>query len=345
MSEKDKKYNSDNDKNVCAKENTRPEFRPINLGEEAGMPRFAPIDFSGLSLPDFENMDPARFGFARSEDVDMARVSKQLAGLMGRTPADNGLSYEDIAYGYDPQMFEDMNRREKAYKEGLDSFMKNPLSQGLSDRRLAGISLGLIGGEQMGYYRDSLATGAEPEEIKEELESYYDITDSSSATEALGWLADYGHREYFEAIKDLFDGTEDEVDFSLLSEEEADTAKMFIDNLKSALPTLADEGFVKEETDLQNADITAWDMARLVNAARLCFDMGYISENESWDYINFAKTQCENIYSDWAGFAAGYVIGRAMAEGAGEALPGTVYMAAELLADKNSPWNKLDFNA
>ena len=66
-----------------------------------------------------------------------------------------------------------------------EQYRKNPVPQNLSPERFAAINIGAINAEQTEYFCDSLTTGADVDEIKENLSDYYDISDRDSALETL----------------------------------------------------------------------------------------------------------------------------------------------------------------
>lgn len=201
---------------------------------------------------------------------------------------------------------------------------------------MAAINIGAINAEQIGYYCDSLTTGSDVEDIKENLEDYYDITNRESALETLKWLYNEGHSVYFDKIKEAV--SEENAQFycdNLESEETACIEEYFF-NLEDAVDDLIEE-------DLRRCSVVAWDMGRLVLVARCCFDAGYIFEEAAWRYINNARRTSKEHYNSWEEFARGYVIGRAMWSGSGITLNGIISIAQGLLEDEESPWKQIMF--
>lgn len=66
-----------------------------------------------------------------------------------------------------------------------EEYRKNPVPQNLTPEQFAAISIGAINAEQTEYFCDSLPTGSDVGEIKDNLSSYYDISDRTSALETL----------------------------------------------------------------------------------------------------------------------------------------------------------------
>lgn len=223
-------------------------------------------------------------------------------------------------------------------------YRENPERQDLSDERFAAICVGAINSEQTCYYCDSLATGEKINEIKDNLKKYYDITDHDSAADTLDWLYKRGHRIYFDAIRQVYSGMGEGIDYgNLTAEEQANFMEYFM-NLQASLPYLAEGGYFSEVFEIANISIAAWDMGRLVMVARSCYDCGYISAEEAWEYIENALKLSRGVYADWNEFAKGYIYGRAMWSGATAALAGIMAIAEGLISEENSPWRRVSLN-
>ena len=142
-------------------------------------------------------------------------------------------------------------------------YRENPKPENLSQERLAALSVGAINSEQTCYYCDSLTTGEEVCEIKGNLENFYDITDHDSAIETLDWLFERGHRVYFDAIKAIYAGRGEGIDYSRFTEEDQANLMEYFMNMQGVLPLLMQEGYFSGNIfDLANVSIVAWDMGR-----------------------------------------------------------------------------------
>ncbi len=221
-------------------------------------------------------------------------------------------------------------------------YRENPTPENLSNERLAALNVGAINSEQTCYYCDSLTTGEQESEIKENLGNFYDITDHESAIETLNWLYERGHRVFFDTMKQLYSGTGEGIDYSMLDEDEQMSFMEYFMNLQSALPVLAENRYFSDVSEIAKISITAWDMGRLVMVTRSCYDCGYINEEEAWAYIENAHKACKEEYPDWNEFAKGYIFGRAMWSGNSEYLSGIMSIAEGLLSDEESPWKKAE---
>ena len=113
--------------------------------------------------------------------------------------------------------------------------------------------------------------------------------------------------------------------------------------MQESIDELVQEKFLKQQADLAQCSILAWDMGRLVLVTRCCFDAGYISDEEAWRYILNARQTSKEQYTSWDDFASGYVIGRAMWSGNNISLTGIISITQGLLADDESPWKQVAF--
>lgn len=220
-------------------------------------------------------------------------------------------------------------------------YRENPNPENLSQERLAALNVGAINSEQTCYYCDSLTTGEQIKEIKENLENFYGIADHDSAVETLDWLYQRGHRVFFDAAKQVYAGAAEGIDYSSLTEEEQENFMEYFMNLQSSLQYLSEGNYFSDVSQIADMSIIAWDMGRLVMVTRSCYDCGYISEEEAWQYIENAHKACKEAYADWNEFTKGYVFGRAMWSGANMSLTGIMSIAEGLLADEKSPWKKV----
>lgn len=227
-----------------------------------------------------------------------------------------------------------------------DEYRKNPIPQNLTSEQFAAINIGAINAEQTEYFCDSLPTGSDVDEIRDNLSNYYDISDRVSALETLDWLYTNGHRVYFDAIKDMMSGRDTQINAACLDMEDAEVVsriREYCSNLQEAVDELVQEKFLKQQADLAQYSILAWDMGRLVLVTRCCFDAGYISEEEAWHYIFNARQASKKQYATWNEFAGGYIIGRAMWSGNNMSLTGIISITQGLLQDEESPWKQAAF--
>lgn len=120
-------------------------------------------------------------------------------------------------------------------------YQKNPLGKKLSPLQQSVLNIGAVNAEQTMFYCDSLETGSEKEEIRNNLAAYYDIIDEESALHTLEWLLERGHRVYFDVIKLFSAGISPSItDEILTSDEQLDTPR-YMKNIKEMIESLTEK--------------------------------------------------------------------------------------------------------
>ena len=113
------------------------------------------------------------------------------------------------------------------------------------------------------------------------------------------------------------------------------------DDLRQTFDELQKRGIVGSQKDLEGIDTLAWDMGRMVNVARWCCELGYITMERAWECIFHAEKESAARYADWTAFGKSYVVGRAMWGGPGMQLTNTIDIVEKLHKDEESPWKQL----
>lgn len=219
-------------------------------------------------------------------------------------------------------------------------YRSNSKSSPLTPNDFVALNIGAINAEQTSSYCDSLETGVDVQDTKNNLAGYYQIYNHESAIETLTWLRDRGHRVYFDAISGFCANKDAAINDSILTDEEKQRTVDYAANIRDTTATLTKEGFLNRIEELDQQSILGWDMGRLVLVTRCCYDASYITKEEAWEFINYAYDECKNVYDTWNDLAKGYMIGRAMAFGEGLMLGGLIRITQGLLADEQSPWKK-----
>ncbi|RHH14344.1 DUF5106 domain-containing protein [Bacteroides fragilis] len=90
--------------------------------------------------------------------------------------------------------------------------------------------------------------------------------------------------------------------------------------------------------------IIGWDMAELVLLVRMTYDLGYLSEEEAWLYIEDAYKLIREEYYNWQEFAMSLVIGFACNHSNFREFSDFLRIVENAFQDENSPWLHHDFN-
>lgn len=183
----------------------------------------------------------------------------------------------------------------------------------LTGERLKKVAVSALYGMQQSASLDTLSTGLGKYKKKTILEDWWGITQSDYAVETLERLV-----YYIKTTEQLFAEQSPEVvsqvllNDKLMTQDIATMEELRKNSVWKHYVNVLKKGHVitSEEEVLKYTPL-AWDMGRLVFMSRLCFDAGYISEEDAWTYID---TACERLrfFDSWSSFTTSYLIGRTM---------------------------------
>lgn len=215
------------------------------------------------------------------------------------------------------------------------------------------IAIGALYSEQQIAYINSLTTGLGKSDIRKLLSEWWGIDTPAEAKESLDYLQNKGFRFYFDAVLNAYQvtdkGDQKEILINAFDENDEkykeDVQKAYdqLSCLKGTWKSLTENGIVSSIGELVRYNNVGWDCGRLVFLSRLCFDAGYISEGEAWEYIDKAYDLAISKFDTWEDFSKSYIIGRGMWGGPNCANEGIMTIAEELLTDERSPWAQLSF--
>ncbi len=242
-------------------------------------------------------------------------------------------------------------------------------TRALTNEELFGISLSLIIAEQNGAYVDSLDVGKTDFPQKQMMQRNWNIYHSGDALEFLERRIEEGHRELFNRLLDIyieqdcvdavqidFSGTEFETrdyDEEDDDEDEAEGDEYeyldwqyvvgHLENLDAVYELDDANAWIGDMADDLKIGTDAWDFGRMVFVARVCYSLGYLTEEQAWMYINRIVELAKKKFDNWESYATSYLIGRAMWSGNDGEWETVAGFAADALDAKDSPWPKLNW--
>lgn len=167
---------------------------------------------------------------------------------------------------------------------------------------------------------ETLAITAGPEEIAYALENGWGIESREEGLEMLASLMKGRHatsfKETHEAAKA---GRFDEMD-----EEDVEDYNLSVEGITEAL------SLPKNMVD-NCATLLAWDLERVGYLARLFVKIGYVSEEEAWDWMQKAAAETKKTFNSWEEYIVSLLIGRGFAMGVA---PEPYMVALDLLTDR-----------
>ncbi len=218
----------------------------------------------------------------------------------------------------------------------------------LSEEKQRKLLLSGVFSSQKGAYMNVVNTGMNRGERERMFGQGWNITDKSSAIDTLEYLKHAGTRRFFpfvvEALK-LKNKKEIQQYITESFEDEEDMQDCW-EQVKFAFESI--EGLmkvqiVKDEADFVRIGPDAWDAGRLVFMARLCFEAGYITEEELWQYVDAADKIAHQTLTSWEDFGKSYILGRCLWCGLAYYFDVMVDHAKSMYANPKSPWQHISF--
>jgi hypothetical protein len=209
------------------------------------------------------------------------------------------------------------------------------------------ILAGAIYASQQGAYLNTLKANIDDGRLHTILKDWWSIYGRDEATETLDYLRDKAYSYYFPTVWKAFQAGSDEERKSIITEnmtsqEDAEKAYEQTHNLLESVDCLKKLNIIQHADDIEKYGVMGWDVGRLVFIARICFDAGYISEEEAWTYIDVAYAQAQRTFNSWEELSKSYQIGRFIWRGK-DADDGMHNIANDLVNSPKSPWQQVEW--
>lgn len=230
-------------------------------------------------------------------------------------------------------------------------YLRNCRETCLSGKEKA-LFLGVIYAEQIHCYVNSLTTGLKKRKLDEILYKHWEVTDRETALCKLDWLLTSGDRmRYVDIYPFILQKDGDfkyaeylELKNHSLDNHELDVRMCMIYNLSVITKEMSTHIVFSFRPENMKRGVAAWDAARLVVLARMCFDKGYITEQQAWTFVSDAYDLAYVNYNDWKEVAIGYVIGHSMCDWSdSDSLDRIINLAEDAISNKESPWLNINF--
>lgn len=226
------------------------------------------------------------------------------------------------------------------------SFTANPdQSMPLTSEQQKLISAGLIIAEQNMFYCDTLLTGGNKKQQKDQLNNSWGI---SSQQSALMRLAEFGsiHKLYDAAI-DVYLTVEKAQYQPYIENNFPEQIQLeildYLQQLDAISPLL-----IKKQLAINEDEVTAilrrgsiaWDLGRIVYLARSCLTVGYFNTEQAWQIISSIQIEFEKNFTDWKSYGQSYMLGRSLWSYEDAAIDGLFDIYLQAVSSANSPWLK-----
>ena len=151
---------------------------------------------------------------------------------------------------------------------------------------------------------ETLVITTDAEDVLSALENGWGTESREDGLEMLASLMEGRHAKKFKKTHEaLKAGNFDEVD-----EDDADDYALSVEGITAALSI--------PQNLVDNCEtLIAWDLERVGYLARLFVKVGYISEDEAWDWIKKAAAETKMYFKSWEEYIVSILIGRGLAMG------------------------------
>lgn len=199
-----------------------------------------------------------------------------------------------------------------------------------------------------GNFLNTLKTGNTSSTAKTILKRDWGIETRQDAIETIEWLQESGHSLYFEIIQDVIaanPGTShvkalEVMQVKLQAAGHDRNLLEYYQNLQTGLNKLGEDGVIQ---GLYTNHILSWDLGRVINLCRWCYDVKLFNEAEAWQYIVPAAKRLQQSYTSWQDLSTGYLLGRVMWGGIRADYTLMIPWHKTLLNHPQSPWVTLSW--
>ncbi len=197
-------------------------------------------------------------------------------------------------------------------------------------------------------YLNTIKTGLEKEEREDGLEKDWNICTHDAAVDALNGLKVACTKDYSPNIGEAFKLKEQKAIEKYLREtfvnpNDAKACAKQIERAFKHIGNLVKEGIVRDEAEFSRIGGVAFEATRLVAIARMCAESKYISEQEMWEYVDFADEQAHKSLTSWEDYGKSYVIGDCLWGADSYGLGQSSKIIRKLINDPKSPWKLFPF--
>lgn len=197
-------------------------------------------------------------------------------------------------------------------------------------------------------YLNTIKTGLEKEEREDRLEKDWNICTHDAAVDALNGLKIACTKDYSPNIGEAFKLKEQKAIEKYLREtfvnpNDAKACAKQIERAFKHIGNLVKEGIVRDEVEFSCIGGVAFEATRLVAIARMCAESKYISEQEMWEYVDFADEQAHKSLTSWEDYGKSYVIGDCLWGADSYDLGQSSKIIRKLINDPKSPWKLFPF--
>ncbi|WNY25681.1 DUF1266 domain-containing protein [Methanolapillus millepedarum] len=222
--------------------------------------------------------------------------------------------------------FADLEALEEAYEDLLygDAMSDEEVEQFLAEHAVSPelakyLMIGAVLIGTNGELYETLALTGDPEDYLIELSESWDINTPDDAIDTLNWLMAEGHAAVYQ---------EDFLSYKIGKECGLDDID--IENYEATVEGLIEILELPKELVDACDSLGAWDIDRIGYLARIFAHVGFINEDEAWNYLKKGAQLAKEQFKTWEEYFISLLIGRGFAMGVDEEPFAIVY---DLLTD------------
>jgi TPR repeat protein len=172
---------------------------------------------------------------------------------------------------------------------------------------------------------------------KRTLERWWGVSSREDILETMSWLKNGGHRAGYEKIRKDYET----LGPKLMKWRDTLSGKRVSSEYRYSV------AFVEQNAErIGDKSLIGWDLMRLVSMARWGVTLGYLTEDEVWDWIMPSAQELQRTYGSWADMGEGYLDGRRFWSAQQTRKAGDEFLrkAYWLNSSKYSPWVRFDWD-
>ena len=190
--------------------------------------------------------------------------------------------------------------------------------------RARGLATSALIVEVNGGRHDLLGAGFRAEDARATLALAWRSNDRASVRRTLVWLENEGDRRRWETMLQAFEEGDPDLEDAAIAD-----------------PGLRAELEVINRYGQRNRSLVAWDFCRAVALVRFGFAGEFLSEPESWQWVERFGALIRSSFSSWLEMSDNYLVGREFTSGPPDAELKQAYVSLIDPTNGSSPWNRI----
>lgn len=184
---------------------------------------------------------------------------------------------------------------------------------------------------------DAIESDFDADTFREQLNSWWNITDRRSALEIVEWLISEGHHsDADEALTEML-----ERGIGNIADEERQSDESKMGDVCLIAENMLENGYCTP--DNLPCTAIAWDLVRVTNLARWAYLCGYFSREDMWEVMKVSADLAMSNFSSWEEYGLSFAFGRGVWHGDPDDCDTAFEIVRTLLDKEESPWRQINW--